>query len=109
MEHAYTYEELAHASIARLREIAEGVEHEALQGFTQMNKEHLLQALCTALQIDMHVHHEVIGVDKTTVKTKIRALKKARDAAIAAADHKELRKVRRRIHHLKRQLHKATI
>jgi CII-binding regulator of phage lambda lysogenization HflD len=109
MEHEYTFDELRHASIARLREIAQGIEHDAVQGYTQMNKEHLLRALCTALQIEMHAHHEVVGVDKATLKVGIRQLKAKRDVAAAAKDHKELRQVRRRIHHLKRRLHKATI
>ena len=30
-------------------------------------------------------------------------------SALAAQDHKGLRQLRRRIHHLKRRLHKATI
>lgn len=109
MEHEYTFDELRHASVARLREIATGVEDEAVQGFTQMNKEHLLQALCTALHIDMHVHHEVVGVDKTVLKAGIRKLKQERDAATAAGNHEELKQLRRRIHRLKRRLHKATI
>ena len=109
MEHEYTFDELRHASIARLREIAQGIEHEAVQGYTQMNKEHLLRALCTALGIEMHAHHEVVGVDKATLKAGIRQLKQKRDAAVAAHDHQGLRQLRRRIHHLKRRLHKATI
>ena len=109
MEHEYTYDELRHTSVARLREIAAELEHEAVQGYTQMNKEHLLQALCTALEIEMHAHHEVVGLNKAGVKAKIRSLKESRDAAMAAGNHAELKKVRRRIHHLKRQIHKATV
>jgi predicted nucleic acid-binding Zn-ribbon protein len=109
MEHEYTFDELRHASIVRLREIAQGIQHDAVQGYTQMNKEHLLAAVCTALQIEMHAHHEVVGVNKSTLKTGIRKLKDKRDAAVAAKNYKELRQLRRRIHHLKRRLHKATI
>ena len=109
MEHEYTYEDLRHTSVARLREIAEGIEHEAVQGYTQMNKDHLLQALCTALEIEMHVHHEVVGIDKTSIKGQIRELKKQRDAAIEARDSAQTKQVRRRIHRLKRELHKATV
>ena len=41
-----TYEQLRHKTLAELREMAKGSEHEALQGYTQMNKEHLLPAIC---------------------------------------------------------------
>ena len=58
---AYTYHELKEKTVADLREIAKGIEHEAVEGATQMNKDHLLKALCTALGIDMHEHHQEIG------------------------------------------------
>jgi hypothetical protein len=106
---AYTYEELKHKTVADLREIAKGIEHDAVQGYTQMNKEHLLQAICHALSIDMHAHHEVKGVNKAEMKLRIKGLKAARDAAIAAGDRKQLKHVRRRIHNLKRAIHKATV
>ena len=106
---AHTYEELKHKTVAELREIAEGNEHEALQGYTQLNKEHLLVALCKALGIDMHQHHEVKGVNKSGLKSQIKRLKQQRDEAIAAHDHEQLKDVRRRMHHLKRTLHKATV
>ena len=51
---AHTYEELKKQTVAELREIAAGMSHEALQGYTQLNKEHLLVALCRALNLDMH-------------------------------------------------------
>src|ERR1043165_4253558 len=41
---AYTYEELKHKTVAELRDIAAGIEHEALQGYTQLTKDHLLHA-----------------------------------------------------------------
>ena len=109
MEHEYTFDELRHASVARLREIAEGIEHEAVQGYTQMNKEHLLEAICTALDIDTHVHHQVVGIDKTAIKSQIKALKKERDAALEARDRAQLKTIRRKIHRLKRKLHKAMV
>lgn len=109
MAQEYTYPQLKALNVAQLREIAQGLEHEAVQGYTQMNKEHLLPALCTALGIDTHVHHQVVGIDKTGVKSRIKQLKKDRDAAIQAGDHQQLKKVRRRIHQMKRRIHKATV
>jgi hypothetical protein len=104
----YTYEQLKHKTVAELREIAEGNEHEALQGYTQLNKEHLLVALANALGIK-HEHHEVVGVDKASIKARIREMKQKRDEAIAAHDHVQLKVARRTIHRLKRQIHKATV
>ena len=105
---AYTFEELKHKTVAELREIAKGIEHEAVQGYTQLNKEHLLVAISKALGIQ-HEHHEVVGVDKAAIKSRIRELRKRRDEALAAHDHAQLKTVRRTIHRLKRQIHKATV
>jgi hypothetical protein len=105
---AYTFEELKHKTVADLREIAKGIEHEAVQGYTQMNKDHLLVALSKALGIK-HEHHEVVGVDKSGIKARIRELKTQREAAIAAHDRAQLKVVRRTIHRLKRRIHKATV
>ena len=72
------------------------------------NKEHLLKALCTAFKIEMRTKHQAVGVDKTTIKSKIKELKNQRDAALTEHNHKELKLVRKKIHRLKRKLHKAT-
>lgn len=109
MEETHTYEEMKKKTVAQLREIAAGIEHEAVKGYTQLNKEHLLQAVCKALDIDMHEHHEVVGIDKTTLKGKIRVLKKKRDEAYAAHDLKQLKMYRRQIHGLKRKIRKAMV
>ncbi len=106
---AYTFEVLKHKTVAELKEIAAGLEHEAVKGYTQLNKEHLLKALCVALEIDAHVHHEVKGLDKSSIKSKIRALKKERDQAIAAHDGSALKSIRGRIRNLKKDLRKAMV
>ncbi|MGH8750741.1 MAG: hypothetical protein ACREUV_03425 [Burkholderiales bacterium] len=103
----HTYEELKHKTVAQLREIAKAIEHEAVQGYSQLNKDHLLVALCKALGIETHAHHQVVGIDKTAIKLKIRELKQKRDAV--AHDSAQLKVIRRSIHHFKRQLHKATV
>src|SRR6266487_3543004 len=104
----YTFEQLKHKTVIELREIAKGIEHEAVQGYTQLNKEHLLVAISKALGIQ-HEHHEVVGVDKAAIKSRIKELKKKRDEALSAHDHAQLKTVRRTIHRLKRQIHKATV
>ena len=106
---AYTYHELKEKTVADLREIAKGIEHEAVEGATQMNKDHLLKALCTALNIEMHEHHEVVGIDKAAIKTKIRELKKKRDEILASQDRSQLHGVLRQIHAFKRSIRRATV
>ena len=106
---AHTYEELKKKKVSELREIAAGIENEKLQGYTQLNKDHLLKALCDALGIDMHEHHIAQISDKAKIKAKIKDLKTKRDEAITAHNHGELKLIRRKIHNLKRTLRKAAV
>ncbi len=106
---AFTYEELKKKTVAELREIAGGIEHEAVQGFTQLNKEHLLEALCKALNLDMREHYKVVGIDKSRIKVQIRDLKKRRDEALAARKLAEFKAALRMIHTLKRKIRKAAV
>ncbi len=106
---AHTYEELKDKTLAELREIAAGVQDDAVQGYSQLNKDHLLVALCKAFGLQMHEHHAVVGLNKTDIKAKIKALKQSRDEAVAAHDHDKLKSVRREIHHYKRQMNKASV
>ena len=101
----YTYHELKGKTIEELRDIAKGVENqEAVQGYSQLNKQHLLPALAKALGIDTRDHHEVVGIDKPAIKAKMRELKKQRDEAVAAHDGAKLKAIRRHIHSLNRQI-----
>jgi hypothetical protein len=102
---AVTYEELQKKTVAELREIAKGIEHEAVQGYTQLNKEHLIPAICKALGIDTHAQHHVVeGFDKNAIKARIRALKVERDRAVEAHDHDRLRMLRRELHTLNHRI-----
>ena len=103
-----TFEQLRHKTLAELRDMAKGIEHEAVQGYTQLNKEHLVVAISKALGIQ-HEHHAVVGIDKSSIKARIRELKTQRAAAIEAHDRAQLKVVRRTIHRLKRRIHKATV
>ncbi|HDP95101.1 MAG TPA: hypothetical protein ENN40_07055 [Candidatus Aminicenantes bacterium] len=105
---APTYEELKKMTVAQLREMASEIEHEVLTGYSQLKKEHLIDAMCTALGIDKHVKREVVGLNKRAIKSRIKELKKKRNAAIDAHNHAEIKDARRRIHRLKRKIHKAT-
>ena len=105
----YTYDQLKKMKVTELREIAAGIEDEAVQGYTQLNKEHLLAALCSALNIDTHTRHKIKapGIDKAGIKSEMKSLKKQRDAALEAHDHAQLKEVRRQLHGLRRSLRKA--
>ena len=65
-----TYEQLRHKTLAELRDMAKGIEHEAVQGYTQMNKEHLVVGLANALGIQ-HEHHSTVGIDKSSIKRSL--------------------------------------
>ncbi|MCX6538744.1 MAG: Rho termination factor N-terminal domain-containing protein [Acidobacteria bacterium] len=106
---AHTYHELKEKTVADLREIAKEIQHDAVQGYSQMNKEHLLVAICKALDIAIHEHHDVVGIDKAALKARIRVLKKERDVAIEAGDHATLQAIRAHIHGLDRQIKKHTV
>jgi DNA-binding IclR family transcriptional regulator len=101
---AYSYHDLKVMTIQQLRDIAKDVRHDAVQGYSQMNKEHLLPALCTALGVDAHEHHAVSGIDKSAVKARMRELKQKRSSALEAHDHESLKSLRRQIHRLNRQI-----
>jgi hypothetical protein len=101
---AYTYHDLKLKTVQELRDIAKDVQHDAVQGYSQMNKDHLLPALCKALGIDAHEHHAVSGIDKPAMKLKMRELRKQRDQAVETHDGAALKSVRRQIHRLNRQI-----
>ena len=105
----HTYEELKHKKVDELREIAKEIDHEAVKGYTQLNKAKLLEAICTALGLDMHEHHEVVGIDKASVKVRIQALKSKRDEILASSSRDGLKQVLRDIHRLKRKIRRATV
>jgi hypothetical protein len=108
---AHTYEELKKKTVEDLREIAKGLDHEAVKGFTQMNKEHLLPALCKALGIDVHKHphHEARGIEKAKLKARMHALKAEKAKAVEAGDAAKLKAVRREYHRLNRKIRAATV
>jgi hypothetical protein len=101
---AYSYEELRKKTIAELRDIAKDVHHDAVQGYTQLNKEHLLPALCLALGIDAHAHHAAHGEIKFTTRGRLRELRTKRQQAITTGDRETLKAIRREYHHLNHKL-----
>ena len=101
---AYTFHELKLKTLQELRDIAKDLHHDAVQGFSQMNKEHLLPAVCKALGVDSHEHGSVVGIDKPAIKAAMRALDVKRAAALDAHDRTALRSVRRQRHALNRKI-----
>ncbi len=102
----YDYHELKHTKVSDLRDIASKLDP-PIQGYTQLNKDHLIEAICKQLNIDMHEHHEVQGINKEPIKKQLRELRKSRDEAEAAHDSKKLKQIRRRMHGLKRTLRRS--
>ena len=101
---AYTYNELKGKTIAELRDIAKDVTHDTVQGYSQMNKDHLLPALCKALGVSMHEHHVVGNFDKGALKARMKKLRSERAAALDSGDQKKLKAVRRHLHALNHQI-----
>ena len=102
---AHTYEELKKKTVAELREMAAGLDHEAVQGYTQLNKEHLLPALCRALGIEAFEHHVAeANTEKQMIKAKMRELKAEADRARDSGDYEKLHELRRAHHHLNHAL-----
>jgi 16S rRNA C967 or C1407 C5-methylase (RsmB/RsmF family) len=104
MAHTLTYQDLKKKTIAELRDIAKDIRHDAVLGFTQMNKEHLLPALCQALGIDAREHHVAHGEEKATAHARMHELKKKRQEVIEAGDHAALKAIRREYHHWNHKL-----
>jgi hypothetical protein len=101
---AHTYQELKGKTVAELRELAKTIQHDAVIGYSQMNKERLLPAICRALNVDMAEHHVAKGIDKPAIKTKMRELKTQRDAAVESKDTVALKSIRRQLHALNREI-----
>jgi len=107
MEH--THDSLKKNTVAELREIAEGLEHDKVSGYKSAHKDDLVKLLCGALGIDAHDHHDVVGVDKAKIKAQINALKQKRSAALEAHDAKQLKWTRLNIKRLKQRIKRATV
>lgn len=99
------WHELNKHRVADLREMMK--QHlPQVQGVMSMKKEQIVALLAEALGIEPP-KKIVVGVDKTAIKVKIREHKALRQQALEAGNHDELRKQRRKIHGLKRDLRKA--
>ena len=99
------WHELNKHRVADLRDMMK--EHASeVTGVMSMKKELIVKHLSEAMGIE-EPHRVVVGLDKSAVKVKIQEHKALRQQALEAGDHAELKKQRRKIHGLKRQLRKA--
>jgi hypothetical protein len=105
----HTFEELKHKKVVELREIASELEHDAVKGYTQMHKEHLLKAICEALNIDTFDHHVVKDSHKSEFKASIKKYKALRDTALEKKDATGIRDAQNHIRKLKRILRKLAV
>ena len=105
MADTITFDALQKKTVAELRDIAKALTHEAVQGYTQMNKEHLLPALCKALGIDSRAHHQVIGgFDKASIKGRMRMLRMEKNKALEEGDSARVKALRGELHSLNHRL-----
>jgi hypothetical protein len=105
----YTHHDLKAKTLAELKEIAAGLQDEAVKGYSQMNKEHLIAQLCVALKIDVHEHHTAKLPEKTGIKARIKELKRERDTLMGSHDYERLGAIRVKIARLKHKLRKAAV
>jgi hypothetical protein len=100
---------LKHKTVARLREIAAGIEHDAVKGRTRLNRGRLITAICKALNVETFRRNHAEGADASVMKSRIKELKKQRDGALSTHDHARLKAVRREIRSLKVKLRRASV
>lgn len=105
----YTYHDLKAMTVAQLREISAGIDHPAVSGYTQKRKDEILAGICEALGIEMHEHHDAVGIDKSAVKAQIKEWRAKRDAALEAGDHAQLKMARTRMRRLRRKIRKSLV
>ena len=103
----YTNKDLKSKTVTQLKDIAKGLEHEAIKGYTRLKKDDLVKAICEALGIDTFEHQVAKGLDKPGMKAQIKKLKVERAKALEAHDHSQLKAVRKQIKGLKKALRKA--
>ena len=98
------WHELQKKKVDELREMAK--EHANVTGAVGLHKDELVEIVAGALGIEKP-HLVVEGIDKKSVKKKIRAAKAELEGALAAKDRALVKRKRRQIHSLKRRMHKA--
>ena len=99
------YNEIKKMTAVKLREVI-AAKFPDEKGLVGLKKEQLVDLLASKLGIDKHAHGAV-GIDKTAIKQKIRALKKQRAELEASGNAAKLREIRHAIHKQKHILRRA--
>jgi hypothetical protein len=98
------YKQVSKMTAAQLRE--QLAQYPDITGVSAMKKDRLVGLLCGKLGIDPHAH-AATGIDKASIKQRIRALKKERDAALQAKDAGKLATVHHALHKQRHLLRRA--
>jgi hypothetical protein len=98
------WHELQKKKVDELREMAK--DKADVTGASGMSKDQLVEVVAESLGIEKP-HLVAEGIDKQSIKKKIRTLKAEVAEAIQAKDREAIRRKRRQIHRLKRRIHRA--
>ena len=99
------FKELEEMTVAQLRE--EAAKFEDLKGVSGMKKLQLIDALCQKLEIE-RPHVAVEGLDKPTIRGRVKELQAKRKQALADRNSETLADLRMRIKRYKRMLRKRS-
>ena len=97
------FKELEKMTVVKLRE--EAAKFEDLKNVSGMKKPQLIDVLCQKLEIE-RPHAVVEGVDKPTIKGRLKKLQAKRKQALADRNHETISDLRMRIKKYKRMLKK---
>jgi hypothetical protein len=81
---------------------------EDVKGVSGMKKDQLIDIMCEKLDIH-RPEKQVLGIDKSVLKSRMRALKVKKAQAQAEHDHEALADIRKRIKTYKRSIRKHTV
>lgn len=98
--------DLEKMTVTKLRE--EIGKFEDVKGVSGMKKDRLIAVMCEKLEIH-RPEKKVVGIDKSVLKARMRALKAKKNQAEADHDHEALADIRKRIKVYQRSIRKHTI
>lgn len=98
--------DLEKMTVTKLRE--EAHKFEDVKGASGMKKDQLIDLLCKKLDIH-RPEKQIVGIDKSVLKARLRDLKAKRLQAEADHDHEALADIRKRIKTYKRSIRRHTV
>ena len=98
--------DLQKMTVTKLRE--EVGKFEDVKGISGMKKDQLIDTMCEKLDIH-RPEKQVVGIDKSVLKSRIRALKVKKAQAETEHDHEALADIRKRMKTYKRSIRKHTV